>query len=267
MKARFLLDLGYAQFLIGEGDAPPPGTPPAPPPPPAPRVYTQDELNDIVKKERKQYEEKLATQIANAETLARSAGLTEQERKKALEHVDQLKNELLSKEELAAKERKRLAEEHETTLKGVTSERDTWKLNFEVEKVSTDIAKASNKYKAVAVEQMEAQLKPWTAVVAETDKDGKPTGKHVARVRFPTVDKNQAPITLELSVDAAVKLMSETPERFGNLFESGLKGGLGMGGGSVNRTAKDIKDMDPGEYRRLRREEEKNNPRGSHASS
>jgi len=58
------------------------------------------------------------------------------------------------------------------------------------------------------------------------DKDGKPTGGHITKVRFNSIGKDNQPVVLDLTVDEAVKKMSETPE-FLNLFRSEGTGGFG----------------------------------------
>ena len=220
-----------------------------------PKTFTQDELNEIVKKERKTKDEQIQKQIELNDQLSKSKGLTEAERQRLAEHNEQLKNELLSKEELAAKERQRLAEQHTSEVKGLATERDSWKERYNKAEIARGIADATILHEAVNSEQVDAILRPWTSMVEEVGADGKGTGHYSPKVRFPTVDKDNKPITLDLSIAESVKLMKETPARFGNLFKANLTAGLGMGGGA-KRTVQDLKNIPMGDYIAQRRKDE-----------
>jgi DNA-binding protein H-NS len=220
------------------------------------KSYTQDELNAIIKAERKTAEDKIRKQIELNENLQKSKNLTDVERTQLAKHNEQLKNELLSKEELAANERRKLAEQHQTEVKTLSSERDKWREQYNTAEITRGISDAGQKFKAVSNEQLAAIVRPWTSMAEEVDANGQGTGVYAPKVKYPTKDKDGKPIVLELSIGDTVKLMQETPERFGNLFESGLKAGLGMDGGTGRRTAQDIRTMSPEAYQKARRAEE-----------
>jgi len=220
------------------------------------KSYTQDELNAIIKAERKTAEDKIKKQIELNESLQKSKSLTDVERTRLAEHNEQLKNELLSKEELAANERRKLAEQHQNDVKALSTDRDRWREQYNTAEITRGISDAGVKFKAVSNEQLAAIVRPWTSMAEEVDANGQGTGTYAPKVKYPTKDKDSKPITLELSIGDTVKLMQETPERFGNLFESGLKAGLGMDGGTGRRTAQDIRTMSPEAYQKARRAEE-----------
>ena len=87
------------------------------------------------------------------------------------------------------------------------------------------------------------------------DEDGKPTGDYEPRVAFPDKDKDNKPLTLDLTVAEAVKRMKEL-EKYGNLFEGGKKSGLGGTGSQTKGSNVDISEVakkDPAKYRELRK--------------
>jgi hypothetical protein len=94
-----------------------------------------------------------------------------------------------------------------------------------------------------------------TRRVEKLGPDGKPTGEFEARVKF-TGEKDGKPVQLDLTPDETVKLMTEMPQQYGNLFISAATGGLGGGNGSSGPKAPitNIKDLSNEEYEKRRAE-------------
>lgn len=245
----------FFAYFEGEGGAegnnnPPAGdgngTPPGGGDPP--KTFTQDELNNILAAERKRNDEKTKKHIADLEKLQKSKSLTENEKSQLQAKIDELNNTLLTKEELAAKERKKLAEEHSKEVANLTKDRDTWKDRFTTTSILRTIGDAANEEGAFNSNQIVALLQPITQLREETDAEGNPTGKYIPRVAYPDMDKDGKQVTLDLTIPEAVKRMKETPERYGNLFKSTMTGGTGsMPTNGAPGTA-DITKMTPEQY-------------------
>jgi hypothetical protein len=217
-------------------------------------TISQKKLNSLLAEEKRKYQKQIEGQVTQLEELKKAQGLTQQQRDDLQKRIEDLNNSLLSKEELARKERERLGKEHQTALKGVTDERDTWKSRFAVSTINRSIQDEAVRAKAFNPEQIVDLLATKSTLEEVTDAEGKPTGDFITKIRFSDVDKEGRPITLNLTVPEAVKRMKELPDRFGNLFESGLIGGLGGNRqGNTGTGGKKPEDMTPDEYREWRK--------------
>lgn len=226
---------------MGPND-PPAGTPPViktenndPPPQPAPKTFSQEDLN-------KQVEARLAAEKAKfnkerQENLERIKALETDATKlpeveKALE---ELRNQGLTKEQLAADAAKKQQAAYDAKLKAETEKADRWQLRYSGEKVIRDISDAAGakEIDAFSAPQIVALLKGDARVADKIDPEtGKPTGDLETRIKR-TVVKDGKAITLDLTPMEAVKSMKEDPS-YGNLFKAGVVGGIG---GAAPRTA------------------------------
>lgn len=176
---------------------------------------------------------KTKTEIENLrklnEQLTSTKSMTEEQTTKLREQMESLQRTVLSKEELAAKEKKELSEQLANQMKALEDSNNRWKGLFESHTIERAIrdSVAVGDTKAVNPNQFVALLGRDTKVVEEVDKDGKPTGRHVTVTRFLGQDKDGKSVEMELPTPEAVKEMRKIPTLYGNLFESGLTAGLG----------------------------------------
>lgn len=215
------------------------------------RSFTQKDINDAVAKEVEKYKATQKKYADEIEALRARAKMTSEERKELDERLARLQNENLSKTEQLqaemAQQRKQAAEQ----LKKAEDERSHFQTLFRNKMIHSEIATASAKHKAVNPGQISALLAPMTDLVEELDEEGKPTGSFVPQVKYPA-EKDGKPIILTLSVDAAVKKMSEE-EMHANLFNFDGKGGAGGGNaGSGSRVNMEEILRDPVKYREAR---------------
>ena len=140
---------------------------------------------------------------------------------------------MLSKEELAKRERDRLVNEHKSTLDNISKERDTWKSRFEESQITRAIVDAAIKGDAFNANLIVPLLKPNAALV-ENQNDGQPTGTFAVKVNM-TVFEGGVAKSLTLSPEEAIKLMKDKPDEYGNLFKGNLNGGVGGGASPRNQ--------------------------------
>lgn len=256
MDKLFLLTGVWFPLYEGDDPAPDPGDDPPkddPPVDPNKKTFTQDDVNKILAADRRKHKGDLQKAIDELEAVKVKADLTSKERSDLEERLDDLKGQLLTKEELAEKEKQKTNKRHAEEVGKLTGEVDLWRTRYTKSSIDRAITDASSKHKAFSGEQIIAILGPKTQMVEEVNKEGEKTGNLVPRVQFPDSDKDGKPVTLDLAVDDAVKRMTEM-DAYQNLFQAEGSGGLG----ATNRGGAKPEDMstllkDPRKYREARK--------------
>jgi hypothetical protein len=219
------------------------------------KTFSQEAVNKLLADDRRKHESKTSAAIAELEALKSKATLTTEERNDLETRLDSMKNELLTKEELAAKAKTKLTKQYGEDIEKLTADRDSWQQRFTNQTIERAIIDSSIESEAFVPEQVVAILRPATKLEEALDDEGKPTGQHKPKVTFEDTDKAGKPVTLSLSVQEAVKRMAELP-KYGNLFKGKGVGGVGGhntggAGGSVDMAAL---AKDPVAYRKARAE-------------
>lgn len=217
------------------------------------KSFTQDEVNKMVATERRKNEEKTKKIIGELETLKKSRNLTEQEQQHLSKRIEELQDQLLTKEQLAQKDKEKLQKEYTSTISQLETERDNWKSRFEKALVINAIHKASEEHEALDTSQIIALIQVQSPrVVQELDENGVPKDSFVPRVKMQDTDtKTGKEVTLDLTISEAVKRMKEKTENF-NLFKSTVNGGLGLGSGAGRSDSDAPPIHDPAAYRKWR---------------
>lgn len=219
----------------------------------------QAEVNRILANDRRKNADsnKLASKklIDQLESAKAAAHTSATEKVEIQNQIDQLKATFQTTEEQLKERLDGWEKKYNGDTANLTKDRDTWRVRHDTNLKRVDIAQAAVKHKAVSTGQIEAMLLPLTSVIEELDADQKKTGNFISSVQFPTVDKEGKPVKLTLSVDAAVKKMTEIPDLYGNLFQNGAAPGAGSGQG--NRTSgsngiPDLDSMNPADYAKNR---------------
>jgi len=256
---RFYNDLRAKSWIIPHeedptGD-PPPADPPAGDQPPTDKTFTQAQLDAIVKERVAKERKNSKSMIDELEALKAKSKLTSNERRELEERIETMKNQHLTKEELAEKERNKIERTYKADLDAATQERDAWKLRFTGSTITRSLTDAAVENDAFSPEQIVALLLSNTTLVEDLDEDGKPTGELKPIVKFRDNDKEGKAVTLDLEPKVAVKRMTEI-DRYLNLFKG--KGAGGLGGNNSNAgsgkepTANDLA-KDPKAYREARK--------------
>lgn len=214
----------YFQTLIPHEDDPA-GDPAGGQGAPAPKTYSQEEFDAAVA-QHTSVQQELMTEL---ETLKGKSNLTKQQRAELEDRVRSLNEKLLSKEQLAEKEKERLIQERKAEVTGLTSERDTWRSRFENTRIETDIlSNASHKdAEAHNPAQLLRFLKPDSKIEPVLDADGKETGNYETYVTVDLPDKTGKMVPQTLTPKEAIKAMAKTDE-YANLFKNGGTGGAGI---------------------------------------
>jgi hypothetical protein len=239
-------------------DAPPEEKPPVdedtPPLPNGKKTFTQDDVNRLLADDKRKHQEQVKKAISEVEALKSKSRLTQEEREDLDKRIAQMQNELLTKEELAKKERERLLKKHDDVVSSLAKERDNWKdryVNSAIKRSITDAAATNDAYNP---QQIVALLQSDTRLVEKLDDSGKPTGEFVPKIRFSDTDKEGKPVALDLDPTEAVKRMKEL-EHYQNLFKGTGVGGIGANNQPSGKKL-DAKKLasDPAAYRQARKD-------------
>jgi len=218
------------------------------------KTFKQDDVNRLLADERRKQQAATRKALDELEAIKAKADLTDAERADLETRMETMRNEFLTKEELAKKEHDKLTRKHTEETGKLTAERDTWQQRFTTSTIQRSITDAAVASKAFSPKQIVALLQPDTKLEEALDGDGKPTGELVAKVQFSDVGKDGKPVTLNLTVEEAVKRMAEMDE-YANLFRASGVGGVGgtrSAGGKTLDAAEIAKN--PALYRKLRAE-------------
>ncbi len=222
------------------------------------KTFTQEEVNAFLAKEKRKTgdaQKKLAEQLQGYK---KTAELSVDEKTELEKQIEDLQNQYMTQEERARQASDKATKVHQKEADDLAKEKDSWKDRYTHATIDIAITQAAAVNKAISAEQITAILQPKTKLSEKLDETGKPTGIFEPRVKFQDVDKDEKPITLDLTVSEAVKRMTELSQ-YGNLFEGGKSSGLGMSGSVNTKGGKvDIAKIareDPARYRKLRKEQ------------
>src|SRR5215471_259505 len=211
---------------------PPQPTPPQSAPPDDERRFSQQEVDRFLADDRRKTKAQTEKMIAELEQLKKSKNLSEKERADLSARIEELQNQVLTKEQLLEKERTRLQTEHRSELQREKDEKEGWRVRYTESTIVRSIMDAAIEAGAYSPEQIVNLLKSETKLVEDKDQEGNSLGSFTPRVKFRDTDAEGRTIYLDLTVIEVIKRMKELPDRFGNLFKANLSGGLG-GNGSV----------------------------------
>lgn len=238
----------------------PPTPPPTPttPPPTEDKKFTQEDLNRLLAEERRKAQTQTQKALEELEALKNKTTLTNEEKAELERRVEDLSNSLLTKEELAKKEKEKLEKQSKQQIEALTTELGTWKNRYNDSTIRRAITDAAVETSAFSPAQIVAILGPQTRLAEELGDDGKPNGELIPKVKFTDVGKDGKPVTLDLTVLEAVKRMAEKDD-YKNLFR--VDGTGGVGGTSGRRQTPsgkidpaELARTDPARYRKLRKE-------------
>lgn len=223
------------------------------------KTFTQEDLNRIVSSERRKSDTQKKKLIGELEALKKSKNLTAQEAAQLNSQIDELKTSLMTKEQLAAENKKKMEAKHTAEIELLTKEKDSWKQRFTHSTIQRALIDGAVKAKAINPDQIIALLKDDTRVVEEKDDNGNGIGIFQPRVNVMEKDKEGGIKTLDLSVEEAITRMRDMPDNYGNLFKDLTAGGLGgtnqtAAGGSIIDAAK----KSPEQYRAFRKQQRGN---------
>jgi hypothetical protein len=218
-------------------------------------TFSQEQVNEFLAKDRRKHQETLNKTVEELNAFKAKSELTAAQRKELDDRIEQLQSTLMTKEELAEKEKKKLTATKDKEIKELSIERDKWKGQYTESTIVRSIKDACG-VDAYNDEQVVSILKPNTRLTEVLDDDGKPTGKYQPMIKFDDVDKDGKPVTLDLKPADAIKRMKEM-DRYLNLWKVEGSGGIG----STTKKSKTeeidaakLAKENPELYRKLRKE-------------
>jgi len=251
-NTRWLAEFNKTRYNEGEGEGSGGGNPPPTPPPS--KNFTQADVDRFLAEDRRKHQAKQQALAQQLEQFQSTARLTEEEKQGLAAQIEELRNQSLTKEQQLTRDLEKHKETLKTTSETLAKERDTWQGRYGELLVSNQINAAATVNEAFRNDQVLDLLKPRAKVVQKKDEDGKPTDEFQVVIKFDDVDaKSGAPVVLELSPADTVKRMKELPDRFGNLFKSGVTPGVGKTKGSGPTGEPDISKMTAEQYREYRK--------------
>lgn len=216
-------------------------------------TFTQADVNFIAKEERLKAKTATEKHIKELENLKRSQTLSEKDKTDLQKRIDDMQNTLLTKEELAKKEKERLENQHKQTVQSISAEKELWQNRFTRSTINGSIISHAASNDAFNPDDLIAILGPNTRLVAEVDGEGKETDNFAPKVKFSDTGEDGKPIILDLTVPEAIKRMKEI-SRYMHLFKSTATGGLGAQANPTNPGQKvDVSKMTPAQYREYRK--------------
>lgn len=200
--------------------------------PPAPKTFTQDDVNAILAKERRETQKKI-DELRKVAMSNDSAQLKQQ--------LDEVQKSYRTKEEQHAYEKKLLEEQSQQKLEALTNENKTLKERYQSTVVDYTLTEAISSADAFNPVILRDFLKNKTEV-KQTENGNLDL---VVKLAVPT-DKGE--VTLELKPKEAIKKMQEMNQVYGMFFKSNIKtGNAPSSGGPAKfdpKSVTSIKDYD-----------------------
>jgi len=193
------------------------------------KVFTQEQVDQIVVKRNKKVREQLENTEKRYEQLLQSQSLSSQEKQSLQGELETLQSQLRTREQQAAYEAKKAQEQFKQTLESTTGERDHYKSLFETQTRDNAIMSAAVEHEAYNPEQFISVLGPRTKIVEEVDGNGEKTGRLVPRVEVQVTGEDGTTSVELRPVADAVAQMKDEPDKYGNLFRSNVAKGIGEG--------------------------------------
>lgn len=198
--------------------------------------FSQKQVNSMVAERNKKLNAEYIKVKKELDTMLAEGTSTKEEYEAKL---NELRDTMSSTEELTKRKLEKAekdAKEKETNL---VKERDAWKIRYTDATIRRSLTDAAVEHEAFNPEQVVVLLMSNTRLVEALDEAGKPTGELTPEVTLDTLNQEKKPVKLKLTPSEAVKVLKDTPDKYGNLFK-GVKtggfggGGSGSGGGSGN---------------------------------
>lgn len=215
----------------------------------------QKKFNEALAADRRKHKMALESAERQMQELLKSKGLSDEERLKTEQALEDLRAQMRTKEQQLAHEKKQLEEHHTKTLAEVAQKAQHWEARYRESTMARALQDAAMSGDAFRPEQIVTILRPMAKLSEEN-------GEFKTMIEFPDTDVTTGdPVKTLRTPEEAVKRMKELPEVYGNLFKSNVVSGIGSnsatGGLTSGKDGKvDLKKVaqDPVLYRRLRKE-------------
>jgi len=184
--------------------------------------------------------------------------LSDEERSKAEERLENVQNQLRTKEERAKHEKEQLKNDYEVQLKTEREARKIWEDRFHGSSIDRALQDAAVNNDAYNIDHIVQLLRPMTKLIPVIDDNENETGRFEPVVNFPDHDDKGEKVTFSGTPDEIVKRMREI-RLHANLFKANVVSGLGAnnatgGAASGDGGPIDVSKLTPAQYRKIRKE-------------
>lgn len=213
----------------------------------SPKSYTQEDLNKALAADKRAHQAQYQKLEAQLQSTLETAKLTDEQRANLETSLEDVRQQLRTKEEQARADKKRLEDTYSAKIKDAEQRATVAEQRWQDSTIDRAIRDAAAAGDAFSVDQVVELLRSKTKLVED-----KPM------VDFVSIDPETGEAkTVQMSPREAIKAMKEDAKRFGNLFRSGVVGGIGGTGsaGSLPNGGKvDVKNLSMDQYMKLRKE-------------
>jgi len=256
------LYLSAPVLVCFEGDEPPAGDPPPATPPATPAAGSaatelfqgiaftpeqQDKMNKIYAEEKRKHQAQYKAIESRLQETLNTAKLSQDERAKLEETLDGVRKELLTKEEKAKHEKRKLEEEYTARIAELERRASTAEHRYTDSVIHRALLDA-----AVVGEAFNPEI-----VVTVLKQHVKMENDQVV-IDFPDEEaETRKPIVTRRTPADAVSRMKELTDKYGGLFKSNIVSGVGGSsatGGLTPGSTIDVKKLTPEQYRKIRKD-------------
>lgn len=218
------------------------------------KLFTQDDVDKIVVKRNKALDEKYKTLEASLQKASKDKSITQEERDRLADELENLKNSQLSEKERAAKEKEKAERKYQEELAGTVKQRDEFKALFENSLSKRALLDAAIKHDAYNPQQIVELLTHKTKVVELRDDDGTVVLDYAPKVDWTETTSDGQTIRLQKTPEEVVESMKED-DQYANLFRSNIAKGVGAGSGTPTDKSGKVNPakISTEEYMRLRK--------------
>lgn len=218
------------------------------------KLFTQEDVDKIVVKRNKALDEKYKTLEASLQKASKDKSITQEERDRLADELENVKNSQLSDKERAAKEKDKAEKKYQEDLAGAIKERDEFKSLFEGSLSKRALLDAAVKHDAYNPQQIVDLLTHRTKVVEVKDDEGVVVLDYAPKVDWSETTSDGQTIRLQKTPNEVVEAMKED-EQYANLFRSNVAKGVGTGSGTPTDKSGKVNPakISTEEYMRLRK--------------
>jgi len=193
------------------------------------KTFTQKDVDEIVVKRNKKVKAQLEQMERNYQKLLKEQNMSADMRSQLEKDLDDVRAQMMTKEEKLKAEKKKAQEEYEAKLATVVNERDSYKNLFETSTINRAISDAQQRHEGYDSDQFIALLGPKAKIVEEVDNHGQKTGQLVPRIEWKVNQEDGTVEQVLLSPDEAVEKMKSDTDKYGNMFKPNIATGVGGG--------------------------------------
>lgn len=183
------------------------------------KEFNQQQVDDMIQKRVAKTKDEHSKLVEQLDVFKQGKSLSETQQTELQETIANLESTLLTKEEIAAKEKTKADKKYNKDLEEALGDAKKWKQQYADASIVRAITDAAAEAEVCNVSQFVSMLRPSTRLVEVED-------KLVPHAKIDSVNSEGKPVTLDLPVPEAIKQMKEMAEH-ANLFKGQSTGGTG----------------------------------------